>query len=279
MKQFIITFCFIQLAFFSISSFSQIPMGKIEKEIRNLKTEKQKEKYWKKLEYLDQEILLNAESTAIYDSISIDNMIRTAMMFEIHGVKDHIIPIVNLSHNYIDDAQIAYWAIILQSVEKGGVVIKSAGGGYPAYQLESISMKFYNGYSLLNQESIYPQLLQKIKVDLSQKSSSRLFNLYEEHKKLQKTPIKQVIGKWKKQSFKDWTEIGFFELVATNNDELLLKNNERLQKLILIESNSEFKYYRVENEPFGWFYKLDNEGDLSLINDENQVLISYSKYD
>lgn len=279
MKQFIITFCFIQLAFFSISSFSQIPMGKIEKEIRNLKTEKQKEKYWKKLEYLDQEILLNAESTAIYDSISIDNMIRTAMMFEIHGVKDHIIPIVNLSHNYIDDAQIAYWAIILQCVEKGGVVIKSSGGGYPAYQLESISMKFYNGYSLLNQESIYPQLLQKIKVDLSQKSSSRLFNLYEEHKKLQKTHIKQVIGKWKKQSFKDWTEIGFFELVATNNDELLLKNNERLQKLILIESNSEFKYYRVENEPFGWFYKLDNEGDLSLINDENQVLISYSKYD
>jgi len=46
----------------------------------------------------------------------------------------------------------------------------------------------------------------------------------------------------------------------------------------LLEIKSNSKIYRIEKEPFGWSFKLDNNGDLSLIDNENEVLIFYSKY-
>jgi hypothetical protein len=261
------------------SSHAQLPVKQIDNEIRLLKTADEKEAYWEKLLHLDQEVLLNTEDRERNDSIALENMYRTALMFEIHGVEayamNNTVPILNLAHNQIAEAQIAFWPIILQCATKGGI-IQSFGGTYPAYQLESISLPFYN-YSLVNKEALYPSLLNKVRVDNSTSVSKSIIRIFEKQKKLQKLQRKKSLGKWKNQPLKDIEEDVFFEIVQMSDGKIYISNNGRIQALERIKTTSELTFYRIAGEPFGWYYALGTDGTLSLLNDNNEILIRYNK--
>lgn len=277
MKRVIVFILFYCYTFFS---FSQIPIKKIEEEIINLKNQSEIQTYWNELNHLDQDILVNIKNKTLYDSLSLEMMIRTALIFKIHGTKayeiSNVIPLLNLSHCKISEAQIVFWPIILECRKKGGI-IDFFGGKYPAYELESIFLNLYN-YSVLNQESIYPVLINKINSDSIDNISDKILRIFEQQKiNYELKPIK-IYGKWFNQSFTNMKENDFFELIMMNNNSIYLKNRNRIQKLILIEFKNQTKKFKIENEPFGWFYQLDKNGTLFLKNNDGITLIQYSNY-
>ena len=261
---------------------AQIPIEKYKSEISELKTDKDIEEYWSKLHKIDQEILVNTSDSKIADSISISNMIKTTLIFDIHGTKGYnpngligALPINNLSHNLIGKSQIAYWPIIKKCKEIGGA-INFIGGKYPAYELESVALTFY-GYSLLGQEPKYPELMKKID-DLNKGSViSNLLEAYEYEIKLNELTEVEVLNSWYLQPFQNLREEGLFEFVKMSDDFIYLKKHDHIQKLILTKTNSNTKIFSIENEPFGWYYEYEDNGALKLFNENDEVLITYSK--
>lgn len=263
------------------SCHSQIPIEKFRVEIKKLDTENQIREYWNKLYKIDQEILLSTSDLRRADSISISNMIKTALIFDIHGTKGYnsnglsgFLPIINLSHNQIGKSQIAYWPIIEKCKEIGGA-IESFGGKYPAYQLESVSLTFYN-YSLFNQEEKYPILVSKLREIETVDVVDKLLKSFQHQNELRKLSEVAVQNSWKRQSSKDQTDEGEFSIVRMSDDNIFLKNYGRIQKLELLETNDKSKIYRIENEPFGWNYIYGNDGSLSLIDEKDNELINYA---
>ena len=264
----------------STPSFSQIPIKKIEEKIMELKGDEEISVYWDALESEDQYTLLPIENVLEYDSMSINNMIETCFMFKHHGIKgvnlyNFTVPILNLSHNRIPEASLVFWPIIELCKEYGGA-IQTFGGKYPAYELEVVSLGFY-GYSLLYQDSIYESLLNKLsgqKIDLI---VAKLDSIQKENKKLYQLKQLNSIGLWNRQPFLNSKEEGCFEFVKMDNNELYLKNYDRLQKLVFKNRCKRTKYYRIEKEPFGWYYSLSKSGELKLLNENDEVLIEYSK--
>lgn len=261
--------------------FSQIPIEHYRTEIAQLQTDTQINKYWNSLHKIDQEILVNTSDLKIADSISISNMIKTALIFDIHGTKGYnsrgysgFLPILNLSHNYIGQSQIAYWPIIEMCAEIGGA-IESFGGKYPAYQLESVALTFYN-YSLFNQKEKHPILASKLSEIETVNSVDELLKSFEYQNKLRKLSEIAVLNSWYLQSIKDRTDEGEFSIVKMSDDNLYLKKHGRIQKLILIKTDAESKIYRIENEPFGWNYIYGNNGSLALVDDKDNKLIEYT---
>ena len=258
--------------------FSQIPVEEYRVEIENLKSEKHLNEYWNKLYKIDQEILVNTTDLKIADSISVSNMIRTALIFDVHGTKSYnpngFLPILNLSHNYIGQSQIAYWQIIEKCAEIGGA-IASFGGKYPAYQLESVSLTFYN-YSLFNQETKYPNLVRKLSEIKVVDIVDELLKSFEHQNELRKLSEVAVLNSWYLQSFKNRTEEGEFSFVKMSDDYVYLKKYGRIQKLELIKTRNKSKIYRIENEPFGWNYIYGNDGRLTLIDSDKNELIEYT---
>ena len=62
-----------------------------------------------------------------------------------------------------------------------------------------------------------------------------------------------------------------------SDNSIYLKRNNRFQKLVLIKTETDSKIFRIENEPFGWYYKLKPDGNLSLLDSQNTVLIDYKR--
>lgn len=265
----------------SILSYYSIEFLKLyTKEVAQLKTESQKDTYWKTLYDLDQVTYMQDTDNPISgDSISLTNMMRTALMFEIHGndiyKPNNTVPILNFSHSYIGDSNLAFWPIIQKCKSVGGI-IESFGGQFPAYQLEGMSLTFYD-YSLFYKASEYPRLLEKLNLRTYPKVSTALAKIYEEQQVLHALKDIKVMGKWRRQHLSGTDDQGTFEFVRMSDDDLYLRRKHRLQKLILINSDEHFKSYKIENEPFGWFYKLEN-GQLRLIDDQNNILITYNTY-
>jgi hypothetical protein len=260
--------------------FAQIPVDEYRKEIINLTSEEQIGNYWAKLIKIDQEILLNTKDSKKIDSISISNMIRTALLFEIHNDKiykpNNYLPIINLSHNNISDCQIAFWPII-EKCKKTGGIIDTFGGIYPAYELESISLTFYS-YSLLNQEINYPNLIEKLTLLSNENVVDNLIVCFEKQKELEKLKVIKVLNKWHIEIFENTFEDGFFEFVKMSDKNIYIRKKERLQKLICIKSNKELKIYQIENDPFGWTFEYKKDGSLFLKDENNNTLISYNKF-
>lgn len=249
-------------------------------EITKLKTESEKDAYWNKIYELDQFTYLRDTKDPISgDSISLTNMMRTALMFEIHGTEayklNNTVPILNFTHNYISDSNLAFWPII-QECQKVGGVIESFGGQFPAYQLEGIALSFYD-YSLFDKASQYPRLLAKLTSKTYPKVSTELATIYTNQKALQELNELRVIGEWMRQQAPGLTDNGTFEFVSMSDGNLYLRREHRLQKLIRLDSGDDVYTYRIHNEPFGWTYKL-RDGQLSLIDDRNNTLIHYNTY-
>lgn len=262
----------------TLFSFAQIPVENYKQEISNLKTEKEIASYWKKIEKIDQEVLVKTLDIQEADSISTDNMIKTALLFKIHGNNAYkpynTVPILNLSHNNVCNNQIAFWNIIEQCKNVGGI-IESFGGKYPSYQLESISMCFYN-YSLYGQDSIYNKLANKMSLLTDKNVVENLLKSYNNTKKTHKLKEVKILSKWYLQPFKNVKEKEVFELVLMSDNNLYIRKKKRIQKLILISKCKNSKTYRLENEPFDWYYKLSN-GNLSLLDENDKVLIEYTE--
>ncbi|MEM5540727.1 hypothetical protein [Olleya sp. AS48] len=267
---------------FSVNfGFSQIPIEEYRAEIEQLETDTQVNEYWKDLHKIDQEILVNTSDLKIADSISISNMIKTAILFDIHETKGYnsggysgFLPILNLSHNYIGQSQLAYWSIIEKCAEIGGA-IDSFGGKYPAYQLESVSLTFYN-YSLFNQEAKYQNLVNKLSKIKTEDIISELSKSFEYQNELRKLSEIAVLNSWYLQNHQDRIDEGEFSIVKMSDDNVYLKKYGRIQKLELIKTGAKSKTYRIENEPFGWNYVYGNDGSLTLIDEKENELINYT---
>jgi hypothetical protein len=267
---------------FSVNfGFSQIPIEEYRAEIEQLETDTQVNEYWKDLHKIDQEILVNTSDLKIADSISISNMIKTAILFDIHETKGYnsggysgFLPILNLSHNYIGQSQLAYWSIIEKCAEIGGA-IDSFGGKYPAYQLEQVSLTFYY-YSLFNQETKYPNLVRKLSKIKTVNIVDELLKSLEYQNELRKLSEVAVLNSWYLQNHKDRIDEGEFSIVKMSDDNVYLKKYGRIQKLELIKTGAKSKTYRIENEPFGWNYVYENDGGLTLIDEKENELINYT---
>ncbi len=261
--------------------FSQIPIEEYREEIKQLETDSQVNQYWNDLYKIDQEILVNTSNLKIADSISVSNMIRTTLMFHMHGTKGYnskgfsgFLPILNLSHNYIGQSQIIYWPIIEKCAEIGGA-IESFGGKYPAYQLESIALTFYN-YSVFRQEQKYPDLMKKMSEIKTKDIINELVKSYEYQNKLRTLNEVAVLNSWYRQNHKDRIEEGEFSIVKMSDYNIYLKQYGRIQKLELLQENKMSRVYRIEYEPFGWSYIYGNDGSLILIDEKENQLINYT---
>jgi hypothetical protein len=276
---------FFLLSFFSCSKnkkVNTIPLEVYKNEILNLKTQKDINEYWDKLYHLDQITYLKETKTIqAGDSISVANMIRVALMIEIHGIESYT-PNVNApwvvhAHNYISKTSLAYWPIIeqLRTNNNGKNPINE---DYPNYYLEGIALNFYD-YSLYNQNDIYDELIRKINSTNYDNVSYNLYKLYSEYLSFQDLNTKETIGIWQRQHFKNVKDesLGNFEILKMSDNNIYIKTKGRLRLLKLVDTKQNSKLYKVDGEPFNWNYKLTNTGDLSLQSDKEDVLINYNK--
>lgn len=267
------------LLFFVKICFSQIPVESFRNEISNLKSIDEVSIYWDKLLDIDQNILLNEKDLIKKDSISTSLMIRTVLMFEYHNESTFrlykIAPVMNMAHCSNSNSAKIFWPII----EKYKDVINQIMKNYPAYPLESISLRYY-GYSLLNQDKIYENLISKLQSTSSNEDLIlKLITSQNNFKATHSLKLRKSIYKWQYQPFKDVKEEGFFEFVKMSNGKWYRRTNYGiLQKINLIYKKDGFKYYQIEGEPFGWIYKLGKNGSLSLL-DNDEILIEYTIID
>lgn len=267
------------LVLVSTFCYSQIPVENYKKEISNLKTLEEVSVYWDQLGNIDQNILLKENNTIKYDSISTSLMIRTVLMFELQNEKTFqlykFVPVLNMSHTNNAASAKLFWP----TIEKYKIVISKISEFYPSYPLESIGLNYY-GYSLFKQDAIYDRLISKLQSNVSnEKLIEQLLSSHKEFEKIHSLKQVKSLFKWQYQPFKDLKEEGFFEFVKMSDGKLYVKKSYGvLQKLILTKKKNKFKYYQIDGEPFGWVYKLGEDGSLCLMENDT-VLIEYTKLD
>lgn len=269
------------MMFFSTCLDAQIPIEKFRKEISQLKSESEKDAYWQKLHKTDQDTLLRLPTDNItnYDSLSTSLMIKTVLMFNIHGIKvykkNNTVPILNFTHNYIGEANLIFWPIIAKCLSVGGY-INTFATGFPAYQLEAISNNFYK-YSLVGKKEKYAELVQKLDTAQNDSIIPKLEAAYQRQKQLRTLGVIDILGNWYEQPFKNLKEEYCFQIVRLSDQHIYIKHGGYLQKLILLGIDDGLKKYKIENEPFDWCYQLDNENRLKLLDQNNSILIEYSQ--
>lgn len=256
---------------------AQIPVEDYTREISNLKTDNEFHAYWKKIDSIDQLVLLKTKNDKIRDSISIDNMIKTALVYKIHGesvfksnVSSHIF---NLSHNYFGDSNLAFWEVIQASKIYEKDNIKHF---YPSYLLECISLNFY-GYSFLRQENKYERALRKLNELPNTNIIKELLKAFEKQKRIKSLKQLNIIGTWKYKPSNLWedNENNVFQIVKLEDDKLYFKKFSQRHGLVLIDEDKSKKILSVENEPFDWKFILYDNGNLELVDETNEILIAY----
>jgi hypothetical protein len=270
---------YLSLLLFINICFSQVPIESYRNEISNLKTIDEVSVYWDKLLDIDQNVLINEKDLIKGDSISTSLMIRTILMFEYQNENSFklykITPVMNMAHCSNSNSVKLFWPII----EKYKDVIDQIMKNYPAYPLESISLRYY-GYSLLYQDKIYDNLISKLQSTSSNEDLIlKLITSYNNFKTSHSLKLRKSIYKWQYQPFKDKKEEGFFEFVKMSDGKWYIRTNYGiLQNINLISKKDGFKYYQIDGEPFGWIYKLGKNGSLSLLEND-KILIEYTKID
>ena len=263
----------------SFNCLGQIPTETYLEEIKALKTDDEIADYWKKIHELDQKVLVNTEDRYKHDSISVDNMIRTSLLFQIHGTKGYVlstktsstfVPIFNLVHNYDAKMNLAFWSLITHEE-----IIKRFKTSYPGYTLESLSLSAYD-YSLVNQESRYAYLLEKL-ADMPAEDDlvKKLEKLFSEYKIRKDLEVLDVIGEWQNQAFKNQKTGGNFQLVKLADQNFYFLRSESRILLEKIEKDTVY-IFKVSGYPFGWYYTYNDEGELILYDQNDEILIEYS---
>lgn len=263
----------------NFTAHAQIPIRDIKKEVLELRSEEKIESYWSNLYDVDQKIIVKTKNKQEQDSLSVSNMIKTYYLWKIHGRRgynkyNNVLPVLNIAHSGIAQANLAYWPILLKYYEYGGA-IENFGGKKYAYPLEAISLSIYN-YSIVKSDSIYSQLLKKLSVHKKSNMPKKLNSIFLSEQKL--TDLKEVekIGKWILQPLNNIKEEECFDFVRMSDDNYYLRKSGRIQKMNLIQQENSVKTFQIENEPFGWTYVL-NSNNLKLINEHGLILIEYTQ--
>lgn len=101
--------------------------------------------------------------------------------------------------------------------------------------------------------------------------------IFQRQKDIYKLSERKVIGSWIDQPFKNLKENSSFEIIEMTDGNYYIKQKQRLQKLIETKLKHGICIYRIENEPFGWVYRLDSHGKLVLLDEKGKTLIRYKK--
>ena len=104
---------------------------------------------------------------------------------------------------------------------------------------------------------------------------------YVEIQRINNLSIKETIGAWNRQRIKNEQydpKMGKFELLILSDKNYYLRYNKGGFKPIeIINESNKTLTFKTKYEPFGWYFKLRNDGHLSLYNENDILLISYSK--
>jgi hypothetical protein len=257
------------------------PIEEYKAEIDNLKTDSAKQAYWKNLRFIDQQVLLGTyiDTTQIlYDSISFDNMIRSTIMLETHknsmGLNERHIPLLMFTHNKIYKAKKNYWAniLLLDSLK----LIDDIGGGFPAYQLEGLSLDLYK-ISLAGQDSLYPYILGKYKEHLEKPSAEKLSEIYYEHKQLIKQKNTDTIGTWVEKPFFDMELESSLMIVKKEDGNYYYESGTHDFKYPSKLNKKQNKFY-FEDDVLGWYLQIEDNGYLTLRYQTDKIKIEFPIY-
>ncbi|WP_411768670.1 hypothetical protein [Winogradskyella sp. A3E31] len=253
------------------------PIEEFISEVPELKNNEDYFQYWNQLRSYDQNVVMNAKNEIEYDSLCFIGMLKSALYFEKYDTSifksNPSAPALNLTHNQIAQYNLDFWPLIIAQQKATGKM-----HNFPGYQLESIIGNFYN-YSVFNQDSIYPELLEKLKSYEESNISQSLLKSYKKQQLLNTLDLKSVIGRWVTQHFKDVPNerVEYFQFSIMSDDNIYLQREHRLQQLKLVKENDNHKIFEILDSPLGWVYKLSTDGNLTLINEHNQTLIDYKK--
>ncbi|RNC83477.1 MAG: hypothetical protein ED556_13040 [Winogradskyella sp.] len=255
-----------------------LPLEEYKNEIKALNS-KDYHTYWEQLRNFDQKVVIEAKNYKAYDSLTLVTLIKSALFYELKG--DSIFKAPNtyneifFIHNHIPKSNLDFWPLLIKQKE-----IKDDVLMFPSYQLEGITSSFYD-YSVFGQDSIYEHLLSQIKPDSDKKLSEALIDTYLETKRIQKLSIKEEIGAWHRKRFKSEAyepPKGNFELLKLSDNGYYIRFNKTGFKPVnIIENNTKDFAFRPKYDPFGWYFVLDNNGDLRLYNEKDDLLIAYTK--
>ena len=273
-------FLILLLTLIAIPSFAQIPIEHYRTKIKELKTKTEYNAFWDSIVQLDQQVLMKTGPVNKFDSLSIDLMVRTALMFEQHGVEAYNVyspaPVLNFVHSSVSESLLAFWPIITDCVNAGDGAITQMGGGFPAYQLESISLSFYS-YSLFQKDDKYPALLEKLNQYSENAVIPNLLKAFEKHKAIQALQKLKTLNSWYVEELIGLLDERTFSIVILEDDALYVTRSHYRHKLNLVTETPSKKIYRIENEPFGWSYELGTTGDLKLLDQFGNVLMAYTQ--
>lgn len=235
--------------------------------------------YWEKLNNFDQKVVIEAKDYKSYDSLSFVSLIKSALFYELKG--DSIFKAPNtyneflFIHNQTPKSNLDFWPLLLKQKEIRGEVLM-----FPSYQLEGIAGSFYD-YSVYGQDSIYDRLLSRLKPNSEKKISDALIDTYLETKRIQELSIIEKVGAWHRKRFKHElyeAPKGNFELLRLSDDGYYMRfNKSRFKPIEIIEKIDGNLKFKPKYEPFGWYFLLDNDGNLSLLNEKDNLLIAYKK--
>lgn len=255
-----------------------LPIEEYKKEIEAL-NRKDYYDYWEKLNNFDQKVVIQAKNYKSYDSLSFVSLIKSALFYELKG--DSIFKVPNtyneffFIHNQIPKSNLDFWPLLLKQKEIRGEVLM-----FPSYQLEGVAGSFYD-YSVFGQDSIYDKLLSKLKPNSEKKISEALIDTYLETKRIQELLIIEKVGAWHRKRFNNElykAPKGNFELLKLSDDGYYIRfNKSRFKPIEIIKKTDGSLKFKIKHEPFGWYFILDNNGNLSLLNENDTILVEYKK--
>ncbi len=274
-------FCLLVIIGLSHSIHAQIPVETYRAEIAQLEDEKEIAAYRDELHRIDQEVLVRLRDPLVVDSLSIDNMIKTALVFEQHQFKGYniyndVTPILNLSHNYTMECKVAFWPVIEMLAANSDGRIMDFGGTYPAYPLECVFGTIYD-YSVFREKEHYPRYLRKMGLLSDQNTVEKLTAAYDEVKRVSALEEVEELGSWYSQSIPESIDKNKMNrLVRLSDGELYFNRYNRYYKLSSETDGEEYLFKPAVN-PMKWYYTLDKNKNLTLFNEAGEVKMKYTK--
>lgn len=264
------------------TTFAQIPVEQYRQEINNLKDKNAIKAYWQRLMDVDQKAVNDKVDLAIGDSIFVDNMIQITLLTNILAEKSavqnitNVLPAITLIHNQSSQSNLAFWPV-LQKIHKNYMPLFS----YPSYLLEGEMLEFYN-YSMFGKDEQYAAVIAKLDAVTNQDKDviANLLEAYEHSKVLRKLTTQKVWHTWYvDEGLGTINKEETFSFREMSDGHLYISNRSNLQRLYKISSQKDVTLYRIANEPLGWTYRYTKKGGLSLLDEEEKVLLTYTLVD
>lgn len=273
----------------SNSIFAQIDVTTIRSEVSNLSSNTEIMHYWDYIETVDQDSLVTIKIrdypvysydsiSRIKDSIAYTNMIRSAIMIEVHGTAGlnanrSRIPLLAYTHHPSADAMELFFPYIEFSAQVGGS-ISTFGGEYPYYPINGLCEVKYNTSIILN-DTIAKSLRLKMDTTISFSIADSLNSLFIQEQKRKSYKIKDTVGVWLSESFNGAGDFKNMSIVTLEDGRYYYKDLgcSICTPTPLIEL--ELNLFGFANNPFEWYLRITKSGRLSLVDSNNLVIMEY----